>query len=177
MATLPLHLGGTASMVGSSELPGSAHLVSPMDTQSLELQATPRPGSRSADSTTAMGSPGHRGAHGGARAGGRGCRGAEGAVPAVDIRRRLVQRSRCGCSAGLPACSPVTAGEEVAPRLGDGEMTLRALFSEAVMMPGCPEPANAWGGEKLALGVAFLRSEASPGLCCLFCTWSEHISA
>lgn len=85
-------------MVGSSELPGSAHLVSPVDTQSPELQATPRPGSRSADSTTAVGSPGHRGAHGGARAGGRGCRGAEGAVPAVDIRRReAITVAALGC--------------------------------------------------------------------------------
>lgn len=58
------------------------------------------------------------------------------AVAAVAAGRGLAQRIRCGCGAGLPAQSPVTAGEEAAPRPGDGEMTLWALFSEAVTMPG-----------------------------------------
>lgn len=71
----------------------------------------------------------------------------------------------------------MTAEEEAAPCLGDGEMTLQALFSEAVTMPGCPEPANTRGGEKTGLGVAFLHSKASSGLCCLFRTWAEHRSA
>lgn len=80
--------------------------------------------------------------------GGGGRRGAEGVAVAAAAGRRLARRSRCGCGAGLPAQSPVTAGEEAAPRLGDGETTLRALFSQAVTMPGCPEPANTRGGEK-----------------------------
>lgn len=65
--------------------------------------------------------------------------GAERAVPAVapvDAGHRLAQRIHCGCGAGLPAHNPVTAGEEAAPRPGDGEMTLWALFSEAVTMLG-----------------------------------------
>lgn len=99
------------------------------------------------------------------------------AAVAVDAGRRLTQRNRCSCGAGLPAHSPVTAGEEAAPCLGDGEMTLQALFLEAVTMPGCPEPANNRGGEKTDLGVAFLHSKASSGLCCLFHTWAEHRSA
>lgn len=68
----------------------------------------------------------------------------------MDTGCRLVQRSHWSCGTGLPAHSPVTAGEEVALRLGDGEMTLWSLFSEAVTMPGCPKPANTLGGEKLA---------------------------
>lgn len=43
---------------------------------------------------------------------------------------------RRGSVVVVPAHSPVTAGEEAAPRPGDGEMTLWALFSEAVTMLG-----------------------------------------
>lgn len=57
MATLPLHLGDATLMVGSSGLPGSAHPTCPMDFQSLEPGATPRPGVRAVGSTLAEVSP------------------------------------------------------------------------------------------------------------------------
>lgn len=89
--------------------------------------------------------------------------GAAWAAVAVDAGRRLVRRSRCSCGTGLPAHSPVTAGKEVAPRLGDGEMTLQALFSEAVMMLGCPEQANTQGGEKQAWVLPSCTARHHPG--------------
>lgn len=57
----------------------------------------------------------------------------------------------------------MTAGEEAAPCLGDGEMTLQALFSEVVTMLGCPEPANARGGEKLAWVLPSCTARHHPG--------------
>lgn len=52
-------------------------------------------------------------------------------MAAVDAGHR-----RRGSVVVVPAHSPVTAGEEAAPHPGDGEMTLWALFSEAVTMLG-----------------------------------------
>lgn len=57
MATLPLHWGDATLMVSSSGLPGSAHPMCPMDFQSLEPGATPRPGGRAVGSTLAGVSP------------------------------------------------------------------------------------------------------------------------
>lgn len=95
-----------------------------------------------------------------------------------DAGRRLAQRSHCGCGAGLPAQSSVTAGEEAAPRLGAGEVTLRALFSEEVTMPGCPKPANTRGGEKLAWVLPSCTARHHPGFAAFSVLGpSEHGSA
>lgn len=79
--------------------------------------------------------------------------------------RRLVLKSRCG--AGLPAHSPVTAGEEAAPAPCGGEVTLEALVLGSRHDAGVPRASREQmpGAEKTALGVAFLHSEASSGLC------------
>lgn len=135
MATLTVPLGGTTPVVGSSGLPASTHPMGPMDTRSPDLEtglwAAPWQGGVPRGST--------RGPQGAwepmeeMEPGGVGERSG-----AVDAWRRLERRSGGGCGTGLPAHSPVTAGEEAASRPGDGEVTLRALFSQSVTMPGCP---------------------------------------
>lgn len=79
--------------------------------------------------------------------------------------RGLVLKSRCG--AGLPAHSPVTAGEEAAPAPCGAEVTLEALVLGSRHDAGVPRASREQmpGAEKTALGVAFLHSEASSGLC------------
>lgn len=81
----------------------------------------------------------------------------------VDAGCRLAQRSHWSCGTGLPVHSPVTAGEEVALRLGDREMTLWSLFSEAVTVPGCPKPANIRGGEKMVWVLPSCTARHHPG--------------
>lgn len=95
-------------------------------------------------------------------AGGGWGRGDEGPLGAG---RGLVLKSRCG--AGLPAHSPVTAGEEAALAPCGGEVTLEALVLGSRHDAGVPRASREQmpGAEKTALGVAFLHSEASSGLC------------